>query len=98
MKKYVSVLREYPASAAMCLAADIFFTVKYASASYECDPKPIAYFIALYGTVMAVLIFTAGWEKAKNKAERKLEERRRYKRRQKISSLYSKEFYGITEK
>lgn len=91
-------MREYPVSAVMCLAADIFFTVKYAAESSVSDPKPIAYFIALYGTIMAVLIFTAGWEKAKNTAEKKLEERRRYKRRQAISSLYSKEFYSITEK
>ncbi|MCI7232609.1 MAG: hypothetical protein SOT68_05665 [Oscillospiraceae bacterium] len=98
MKKYALILREYPAAAVMCLAADIFFTVKYASESSVSDPKPIAYFIALYGTIMAVLIFTLGWEKAKCAAEKKLEERRRYKRRQAISSLYSKEFYGITEK
>lgn len=98
MKKFAMILREYPAPAVMCLAADIFFTVKYTAASSVSDPKPIAYFIALYGTIMAVLIFTAGWEKAKCAAERKLEERRRYKRRQAISALYSKEFYSITEK
>lgn len=98
MKKYLPILKEYPLSALMCLAADIFFTAKYSAVSAECEPAPIAYFIALYGSIMAILIFTAGWNNAKVKAERKSEERRRYKRRQAISALYSREFYSITEK
>lgn len=98
MKKYLPILKEYPLAAIMCLAADIFFTAKYSSLAAECDPAPIAYFIALYGSIMAILIFTAGWNNAKVKAEKKSEERRRYKRRQAISALYSREFYGITEK
>lgn len=98
MKKYLPILKEYPLAALMCLAADIFFTAKYSSLAAECDPAPIAYFIALYGSIMAILIFTAGWNKAKGQAEKKSEERRRYNRRQAISALYSREFYGITEK
>lgn len=98
MKKYLPILKEYPSAAFMCLAADIFFTVKYSGLAAESDPAPIAYFIALYGSIMAILIFTLGWNRAKDKAEKKSEERRRYKRRQAISALYSREFYSITEK
>ena len=98
MKKYLPILKEYPLAAFLSLAADIFFTAKYSELAAESDPAPIAYFIALYGSIMAILIFTAGWNRAKLKAERKSEERRRYKRRQAISALYSREFYGITEK
>lgn len=98
MKKYLPILKEYPTAALMCLAADIFFTAKYSAIASECDPTPITYFIALYGSIMAILIFTAGWNNAKCRAERKSEERRRYKRRQAISAIYSREFYGVTEK
>lgn len=98
MKKYLPILKEYPLAALMCLAADIFFTAKYSAIAAECDPTPITYFIALYGSIMAILIFTLGWSRAKDKAERKSEERRRYKRRQAISALYSREFYSITNK
>lgn len=98
MKKYVKIIKEFPAIALLCFIADVYFTAKYTGIAAANDPTPIAYFIALYGSIMAILLFCAGWVSASNAAHKKEEERRRIKRRQAINAAYSREFYGITER
>lgn len=97
MKKTASIIREYPLAAALCTAADIAVTAHYTEVSMQSDPTAIVYFIALYGIMMAMLIFSAGWYIAKGKAEKKAADRRRWARKNRINALYSREFYGITE-
>ncbi len=91
MKKISSIIKEYPAAAALCLAADIAVTAKFTSISLSEDPLIMSYFIALYGAFMGMLIFTAGWLRAKAKAE----EKELLKRRKRIRSEYSREFYSL---
>ena len=98
MKKYVKIIREYPLAVFMCLLADIYFTAKYTAVAAQCDPTPITYFIALYGSIMAILLFSAGWIRAVNSANKKEAEQRRNRRRKEINAIYSREFYSITDK
>lgn len=91
MKKILGILKEYPAAAALCLAADIIVTAKFTFASLSEDPLIMSYFIALYGTFMGALIFSAGWLRAKAKAE----EKEMIKRRSRIRSEYAREFYSL---
>lgn len=97
MKKFCKIIREYPIAAALCVIADMIVTDRFTRISLAEDPIAMTYFIALYGTIMGVLIFTAGWIRAKSKAEKKEAELRRNIRRHEINAVYSREFYGITE-
>lgn len=97
MKNTITIMKEYPLTAALCVIADIAVTSHFTQISMKNDPTAMVYFIALYGTLMAALIFSAGWFHAKSKAERKRAEQLRNRRRNKITAMYSKEFYGITE-
>lgn len=96
MKKAICILKEYPLAALLCTVADIAVTRYYTLYSIENDPTAMVYFIALYGAFTAILIFSAGWIYASWKAQKKENERRRKIRRNKICSLYSREFYNIT--
>lgn len=68
----MSIIREYPAAAALCVAADALVTIRFTRLSAASDPTAMTYFIALYGAFMGVLIFSAGLARASAKAEEKL--------------------------
>lgn len=97
MKKFMETIKEYPLTAAMLLTADTVVTAHFTSVSSQKDPTAITYFIALYGTVMAVLLFIAGWVYAKERAEKKAAEKRRHARRHAMIAKYTRDFYNITE-
>ncbi|MBQ7783193.1 MAG: hypothetical protein IJ368_04410 [Oscillospiraceae bacterium] len=97
MKKIMKTIKEYPMTAAMLIAADTTVTVHFTSVSAQKDPTAITYIIALYGTIMAVLLFIAGWVYAKDKAEKKAAEKRRHARRHAMITKYARDFYSITD-
>ena len=92
MKKIMSIIREYPAAAALCVAADALVTIRFTRLSAASDPTAMTYFIALYGAFMGVLIFSA---RASAKAEEKAAQKRRERRRNAIYAMREREFYNI---
>lgn len=97
MKRIINILKEYPLAAVLSALADFFITYRYCSNIVNGTPVEIEYFIALYGSIMGMLILSAGWIRASSKAEKKEAERRRAARRSAVYSMYRREFYGITE-
>ena len=95
MKKIMSIIREYPAAAALCVAADALVTIRFTRLSAASDPTAMTYFIALYGAFMGVLIFSAGLSRASAKAEEKAAQKRRERRRNAIYAMREREFYNI---
>ena len=91
MKKIMSIIREYPAAAALCVAADALVTIRFTRLS----AAAMTYFIALYGAFMGVLIFSAGLARASAKAEEKAAQKRRERRRNAIYAMREREFYNI---
>lgn len=95
MKKIMSIIREYPAAAALCVATDALVTIRFTKLSAASDPTAMTYFIALYGAFMGVLIFSAGLARASAKAEEKAAQKRRERRRNAIYAMREREFYNI---
>ena len=93
MKKIMSIIREYPAAAALCVAADALVTIRFTRLSAVSDPTAMTYFIALYGAFMGVLIFSAGLARASAKAEEKAAQKRRERRYHRCTRCYPRTFY-----
>ena len=47
MKKIMSIIREYPAAAALCVAADALVTIRFTRLSAASDPTAMTYFLSL---------------------------------------------------
>ncbi|MCI7768545.1 MAG: hypothetical protein MSJ26_11285 [Oscillospiraceae bacterium] len=98
MKKIIKIIGKYPPAALLLIIADICITEKYAEIAALTEPLPVKYYIVLYGFLVALLLFIAGWLTAAETVNRKEAERRRRIRRRAVYSSYSREFYGITDK
>ena len=98
MKKIIKITAKYPPAAILLIIADICITSRFADIAAATEPLPVKYYIVLYGAILAVLLFIAGWLTAADAVNRKEEERRRMIRRRAVYASYSREFYGITEK
>lgn len=98
MKKLVKIIGKFPPAAVLLIIADILITDKFAEIAALTEPLPVKYYIVLYGSLIALLIFITGWLTAADAVYRKEEERRRMIRRKAIYASYSREFYGITDK
>lgn len=95
MKKIMSIIREYPTAAALCVAADALVTIRFTRLSAASDPTAMTYFIALYGAFLGVLIFSTGLASASAKAEEKAAQKRRERRRKAVYAMREQEFYSI---
>lgn len=98
MKKFTEIIREYPAAALLCAFGDFAITYHFTTYLMADEPVSIVYFITLYGTVFGMFILGIGWKCACERFEIKQAERQRLKRRSAIASMYSREFYSITDK
>ena len=98
MRKIVKTIREYPPAVLLLIIADICITERYADIAAANEPYQISYYITLYGSLLAVLLFITGWLIAAGAVSKKEVERRRMIRRREIYASYSREFYGITDK
>ena len=93
MKSFFRIIKEYPLSALICTVIDIAVTVYNAELSIAASEFAAVYLEVLYGSMLGVLIFSAGYVCALRRAQRKLAEDRRMARRREMAAIYRKQYY-----